>query len=69
MRIAVDRQDLGEGKAVNLEAGKSYAIWIELPDAARAGEFSLQWTPPFGATYDVPPTVLFPPVETVQPGC
>lgn len=57
------------GKSINLEAGKSYAVLIELPGADSVGDFSLQWTPPFGATYDIPPTVLFPPVETVKPGC
>lgn len=74
MRIELANQPVAgprvpSGTSVHLEAGKSYSILIELPDAASAGEFSLQWTPPFGATYDVPPTVLFPPVETVEPGC
>lgn len=59
----------GAGTSINLEAGKAYAILIEIPNADSVGEFSLQWTPPFGATYDVPPTVLFPPIETVKPGC
>lgn len=74
MRIQISKRSIAgpsvaPGTAIDLEAGKAYSILIELPDATRAGEFSLQWTPPFGATYDVPPTVLFPPVETVQPGC
>jgi hypothetical protein len=68
-RIELAKQSVLPGASVQLEAGKAYAILIELKDPAKAGDFSLQWTPPFGATYDVPPTVLFPPVETVQPGC
>jgi hypothetical protein len=68
LRIEIGNKPVA-GKAINLEAGQSYSILVELPDAAGAREFSLQWTPPFGATYDVPPTVLFPPVQTVDPGC
>jgi hypothetical protein len=68
LRIQVGRLQVGD-KPVDLQAGRSYDIMIELPDPVRAGEFSLQWTPPFGATYDVPSTVLFPPLATVQPGC
>lgn len=74
MRVEIGKQAIAgpgvaAGASIELEAGKAYSILIELPDATGAGQFSLQWTPPFGATYDIPPTVLFPPVETVEPGC
>jgi len=74
MSVRIGKQLVGglsatPGTQVNLEAGKAYSILIELATAESAGEFSLQWTPPFGASYDIPPTVLFPPVETVEPGC
>lgn len=74
MRVEIGKQAIAgpgvaAGTSIELEAGKAYSILIELPDATGAGQFSLQWTPPFGATYDIPPTVLFSPVETVEPGC
>jgi hypothetical protein len=74
MRIEVARQvvagpGVAGGLTVPLEAGKNYAIRMELPAAMQAGDFVLQWTPPFGATLDIPPTVLYPPVETAEPGC
>ncbi len=74
MSISIGKQTVAGPAAapdssIELEAGKAYAILIELPNADSVGDFSLQWTPPFGATYDIPPTVLFPPIATVQPGC
>jgi hypothetical protein len=66
---AVTGPTAAAGGSIDLEAGKAYSILVELPNADGIGEFSLQWTPPFGASYDVPPTVLFPPIETVEPGC
>jgi hypothetical protein len=69
LRVEIGKQLVPRGTPVQMEAGTAYAIRIELPDPAAAGQFSLQWTPPFGATYDIPPTVLFPPVATVEPGC
>lgn len=68
VRIEIGKQPVA-GQPIKMEAGRTYAILVELPDPARAGEFNLRWTPPFGATYDVPPTVLFPPLATVEPGC
>lgn len=68
LRVEIGNRPVA-GKDVALEAGQAYSILVELPEVSGAGQFSLQWTPPFGATYDVPPTVLFPPVQTVGPGC
>ena len=54
---------------IDMKAGELYPIFMELPLTGAVPRFSLQWTPPFGVTYDVPQTVLFPPVATVEPGC
>ncbi|MGC4029151.1 MAG: PA14 domain-containing protein [Steroidobacteraceae bacterium] len=74
LRVEINKKTVtntaaGESSAVEMQAGKAYAILVEIQDADKTGEFSLQWTPPFGVTYAVPPTVLFPPVATVDPGC
>lgn len=74
MQVAINKQVVTDARndkvmAIDLQAGQVYAITIEVRDVAQAGNFSLQWTPPFGVTYAIPPSVLFPPVETVNPGC
>lgn len=74
LRMEINKQAVmntasGKSASVDMEAGKVYSVLVELANPEGAGEFTLQWTPPFGVTYDIPPTVLFPPVATVQPGC
>jgi hypothetical protein len=74
MRIEIGKSaaagpGVGVGEKISLEAGKLYSILVEIHVDQQPGDFTLQWTPPFGVTYAVPPTVLFPPIETVTPGC
>ncbi len=74
LRMEINKQSVvdtstGKSTSIEMEAGRVYSVLVELSDASSAAEFSLQWTPPFGVTYDIPPTVLFPPVATLQEGC
>lgn len=74
LRVEINKQvvantSAGKSSPIEMQAGRAYAILVEIQDTENAGEFSLQWTPPFGVTYDIPPAVLFPPVATVNAGC
>jgi len=74
MRVEINKKTVtdastGQLLAIEMQAGQAYAILVEISDIDGARGFDLQWTPPFGVTYTIPPSVLFPPVETVNPGC
>lgn len=74
MRVTINKQTVTDERAkkllsIGMQAGQAYSILVEISDMGDAQGFGLQWTPPFGVTYAIPPSVLFPPIETVNPGC
>lgn len=70
-KMFVSKKQLDDASGpIDMVAGQPYALLIEVVDLSLLeNDLRLEWTPPESVRYPIPQSVLYAPLETVDPGC